>query len=126
MADQRVLELAVQLQDEADPEAIDRVANVLSRELLALDVDSVERQIAEEAPPSTRGGEALAIGALLIKLAKNAVVLHAVVRAVRSRLGSRDRTATLEIDGDKIEVTGISSETQERLVAAWIDRHAGP
>jgi hypothetical protein len=37
----------------------------------------------------------------------------------------QDRTAKLEIDGDKLELTGISSETEKRLVTAWINLHAG-
>jgi hypothetical protein len=32
---------------------------------------------------------------------------------------------TLEIDGDKLEVTGLSSEEQQRLINAWLSRHGG-
>lgn len=35
------------------------------------------------------------------------------------------RGVTLETDGDRLEVTGTSSEEQQRLINVWISRHPG-
>ena len=35
----------------------------------------------------------------------------------------RKQKGVVEIDGDKIEITGISTENQNRLVKAFINRH---
>jgi hypothetical protein len=31
----------------------------------------------------------------------------------------------LELDGDELEVNGISSRRQDQLIKMWLDRHAG-
>ncbi len=33
------------------------------------------------------------------------------------------RSVTLEIDGDKLEVKGVSTQEQKRLIDAWMSRH---
>jgi len=35
------------------------------------------------------------------------------------------RRALLELDGDVLEVSGISSRRQDQLIKVWLDRHAG-
>jgi len=32
----------------------------------------------------------------------------------------------LELDGDALELTGVSSRDQQRLIELWIERHAEP
>ena len=122
MARDALVEVSVVLGSEPDLESLDRITSILQQELRELPVDSVERLLGE-GPPSTRG-DALTVGALAVRILKNAAALRALVNTVRSWLQRRDRTATLEIDGDKLALTGISSETEERLVTAWIERHA--
>ena len=36
-----------------------------------------------------------------------------------------DRSVTLELDGDRIEVSGVSEEDQRRLIETFVARHAG-
>jgi hypothetical protein len=40
--------------------------------------------------------------------------------------GPRQRSVKLELEGDILEVTGMSSADQRRLIANWIARHADP
>jgi hypothetical protein len=35
------------------------------------------------------------------------------------------RPALLELDGDVLEVSGVSSRHQDELIKVWLDRHAG-
>lgn len=118
------LQIKLSLGD-ADPVAVDEATSRLRKELLMLDVDGVNRQSAGEAPPGTRGAELIELGGLIVTLARNTGAIAAVVRSLQSWVArGHDRTIKLELDGDAIEVSGISSADQERLIAAWIDRHA--
>jgi hypothetical protein len=47
-----------------------------------------------------------------------------VLAAVRSWLaGSPQRSIKLELDGDTLELSGLSSKEQRRLVDEWLGRH---
>lgn len=108
----------------ADDEERTLLAGRLRRELLDADVDAVEPVAAGPAPDGSKGVELAAVGALLVSLAPNA--LTAVVDLVRRWLGNRDgRSVKLTIDGDTIEVTGVSTETQRELIDAWLRRTGG-
>lgn len=63
-----------------------------------------------------------ALGALIVHLA-NSQLLGAVVAAVGSWLGGSKRSIKLELDGDALELTGISSQEQRRLTDEWLARH---
>ena len=64
-----------------------------------------------------------ALGTLAINIAEPQL-LAAVVAAVRSWLaGSSRRSIKLELGGDALELTGVSSKEQRRLTDEWLDRH---
>lgn len=116
----------VRIVEEAETDAgeLDALTTKLRRDLLELDVDAVSRPRIG-APDGARGVDAALVGALMIKVAASANMLSAIVRAVRSWLSRHEgRRIKLEIQGDTIEVTGASSDQQERLIATWIERHA--
>jgi hypothetical protein len=53
-------------------------------------------------------------------------LLGEIVEAARSWLArSRQGTIKLELDGDVLELTGISSDEQRRLTDEWLRRHQG-
>jgi hypothetical protein len=104
-------------------EELDRLAARLRRELLELDVDDVRRATAGEAPEGARGLDAQSVGTLLVSLVTAPEALRAVVGVIRDWLGrSQARSAFLEIDGDVLHVTGLSSADQERLIEEWLSR----
>lgn len=105
-----------------DAEEIAEATIQLRRELLALDVDAVEVPGAGEPPPGSRAVDVAALGALIVHLA-NSQLLGAVVAAVGSWLGGSKRSIKLELDGDALELTGISSQEQRRLTDEWLARH---
>jgi hypothetical protein len=108
---------------DADAEEVAEATLRLRRELLDLDVGSVEPARAGEPPPGTRGVEVAALGALVMTVAQSPL-LTPVVAAVRSWLaGSRQRSIRLEFDGDVLELTGLSSKEQQRLADEWLRRH---
>jgi hypothetical protein len=120
------VDLRLQVVAEADADRIAELASSLRRELLELDGTNVATIHEGDAPPGTRAADLLVVGALLVKIAKRAGNVAEVVRAVQRWAANGRGTVTLEIDGDKISVTGASTEQQDRLISAWVERHAPP
>jgi hypothetical protein len=110
---------------DADPEAVAEATRQLRRELLELDVDSVESPRSEDPPPGSRAVDVSALGALVVTIAQTPL-LGEIVETVRSWLTrSRQGTIKLELDGDVLELTGISSDEQRRITDEWLRRHQG-
>ncbi|MGH3369386.1 MAG: hypothetical protein ACRDPR_05245 [Nocardioidaceae bacterium] len=106
---------------------LDQLTMQLWRELSELDLDSVERVRQGAAPAGARAADVLALGTLLVAMAKPLAALPAVVGVIRTWLAGRgERSVKLEIDGDVLEVTGLTSDDQRRLISSWIDRHTTP
>ncbi len=118
-----MLGVQVAVGPDADADEIAQVTLLLRRELLDLDVDAVEAAGAGEPPPGSRAVDVAALGALVVHVA-DSQVLAAVVAAVRSWLaGSSRRSIKLELGGDALELTGVSSREQRRLADEWLARH---
>ena len=119
------LELSVDAGPGADDEELERLARSLRAELLELDVAAVEPASAGPAPEDARAVEALVIGSLVVRLARESETLTSLIRTVRGWLGRGvERKVRLELDGDVLELTGSSNEERDRLIEAWIARHA--
>jgi hypothetical protein len=118
------MELEIGAGEDADAAELDALTSGLRRELLELDVDEVKRADAGEAPEGARAVDAAAIGTLVVTLANPIFgAVAAVVSSWLSRSGSRSLKMTL--DGDTIEISGgVSSDERERLIGAWVARHA--
>jgi hypothetical protein len=109
----------------ADAEEVAASTEQLRRELLDLDVEAVEQPAAGPPPPGAKGVELAALGTLVVTLAKSQL-LSGVVVAVRSWLaGQQQRSIKLELDGDVLELSGLSSKEQRRLTDEWLSRHTG-
>lgn len=120
-----VLELELSLVGLDDEEELEELTGVLRRQLLELDVEDVQRVRGEKPPEEARSIDALTVGSLVVTLAKGAASLAPLIQTVRAFV-SRDarREVEIEIDGDRLSLKGASSEEQERLVAAFLARHA--
>ena len=121
------IRVLVQLDDPSAAEVdLDRLTSRVRNELLELDVDAVDRPAAGPVPLGSRAVELAAIGALLVTVQQGWDVVDAVVERLRS-WASRDpgRTVKITIDGDTIEVTGASDESERRLIDSWAERRRG-
>jgi hypothetical protein len=111
---------------DSDAEELAELTRRLRGQLLELDVDAVQPATGGEAPAGSKGVELLAIGGLVIQFAMKSEVLKSVVDATTAWLGRQQgRSVKLTLDGDTLEVTGVSSDEQRRLVDLWVARHAG-
>jgi hypothetical protein len=110
---------------DSDAEELAELTQRLRGQLLELDVDAVEPATEGEAPAGAKGIELLAIGGLVVQFAMKSEILRSVVDATSAWLGRQQgRSVKLTLDGDTLEVTGVSSDEQRRLVDLWVARHA--
>ncbi len=117
------LGIHVAVGSDTDAEEVAEATLQLRRELLDLDVDAVELPPGGEPPPGTRAVELAALGALAVTFSQSQL-LAPVVAAVRSWLaGAPQRSIKLELSGDVLELTGLSSKEQRRLTDEWLRRH---
>ncbi len=122
MATEIVLHVSEQ---DADPLRLDDLSRALRDELL--EVDATRTVVPLEtgpAPEGTRSGLAAAAGALLLTVQPQLAAMVKIVSLMRAWLvrGGGERRIRLEVDGDVIELTGATSEQQERLISEWIAR----
>jgi hypothetical protein len=119
------LTLELETLPDTDSEELAALVQRLRAELVDLDVDRVEPLPAGEAPEGAKGVELLALGGLVVQFVLQSDVLTSIVDGVRSWLQRHSaRSVKLTLDGDSLEVTGVSSEEQDRLVELWIARNA--
>jgi hypothetical protein len=93
----------------------------LVAELSDLDDVWVETLV-EDAPEGSKGLGAVA-GAVLARLA-SVTALKAVLETVGAWVARTGRTVEVSVDGDVLKLTGASRQQQDRIVEAWIVRHA--
>jgi hypothetical protein len=118
------LGLCIEAGPEADAEELDELVVQLREQLLELDIECADRATAGPAPPGARAAEILLAGALTVMLAQSSRLFTALIETVQSWVSrSGGRSVKLEIDGDVLEVTGITRTDQRELTKFWIDRH---
>jgi hypothetical protein len=116
------LSIHVAVEPGADAEEVAEATLQLRRELLDLDVETVENPRAGEPPPGSRAVDLAALGALVVTVAQSQL-LASVVAAVQSWLSSSHRRSIrLELGGDVLELAGVSSAEQRRLTDEWLRR----
>ena len=110
---------------DSDAEELADLTRRLRTELLDLDIDSVEHAAGGAAPVGAKGVELLSIGGLVVQFVRGADVLRSVVSTTAAWLRRQEaRSVKLTLDGDTLEVTGLSSEEQSGLIEVWVARHA--
>jgi hypothetical protein len=116
------LRIDVGLEPDADAAELDEATMQLRRELIGLDIEDVQRPSAGP-PPGARAAEAALLGTLLVTFGEEAI--RALGRVLGDWLSrGAKRTIKLQLDNDTIELTSVSDEDQQRLLEAFLARHA--
>jgi hypothetical protein len=119
-------QLLLTISPDRDAEQMEQSTRQLRHELSELaDVNSVDLAAAGEAPDRAKAGDPIAWGQLLLTLAASGGVLTTLVATAQTWLGTREhQTITVEIGGDKLQVTGIPSAQQQQLIDSWVAKHS--
>jgi hypothetical protein len=123
MTQGRDLTVRVTAAPDGDAEEVAAEATLLREELLALDVEDV-RPLAEVESPHGAKGLSVVVGALLVRLASGSA-LRGVVGVVRRWAAVNKRDVEVTLDGDTLRLTSVTPEQQEKIIDAWLARHAG-
>jgi hypothetical protein len=105
-----------------DLEEVLELTDLLRAELVELDVAEVVPVGTSPAPEDAKGISAL-VGMLALRLG-SAEALRAVLAAVRSWAQRSQREVEVSYGGEVLKVTGATAEQQDRIIDAWLARHA--
>ena len=93
----------------------------LRRELLDHpDVADVRMVSPVPSPAGSKAADGL-VAALSVTVLHPSVLV-ALMETVRSWVARRDRTVRVEVDGDVLELTGVTSAQQQQVLDAWLHR----
>jgi predicted nucleic acid-binding protein len=107
---------------DSDAEELGDLAGRLRAELLSVDAVAVVPLTAEAAPEGAKGLGTL-VGWLMVEFG-TPDGLGSVVAAVRGWALRTRSSVELSIGGDVLKVTGATSQQQEKIIDAWLARHA--
>ena len=107
---------------DGDAEELAELLQGLRGQLLELDVDSVEPVSDKDLPAGAKGLGTLA-GRLAVKLGTGKG-LRAVIAAVREWSSRTGRTVEISYGSDVLKLTGATTEQQDKIIDAWVARHA--
>lgn len=105
-----------------DEEELENLTRQLRRELLELDIESVDFIRKGIASERTKSGDPIALGQLILTLAASGGVLVTLIKTLQSWLTLQKIDIEMDINGNKIKMKGgkISKEEEQRLLAAYI------
>lgn len=105
----------------ADAAERDALAGRLRSELVERELDPV---VPESAAPAGAKGPGAEAGSLLLALAASGGVLTTLVGLVQAwLLRNSGSTVVVEVDGDRIELTGATDEERRRALEVWLAKH---
>jgi hypothetical protein len=117
----------VSADQEADTQEIAQLLERLRNEVAEHEFDLVADPAVAPAPSGAKAGDPESVNSLLIALAASGGVLTSLVSVLQGwLLRSSARTLVVEIDGDRLELVGATSEVRRRLTNAWLSRHELP
>jgi hypothetical protein len=109
---------------DSDARELEHLTRQLRAELDLLDLESVDLVRAGEMPQQAKAGDIISWGALIVDLATSGG-LTSLINGVHSWLTRNSRCAvTMEIDGDRLELTGVASHERRQLIDLWLRRHS--
>jgi hypothetical protein len=116
--------VTVQADADADDEELSALRDYIRVMLTEHEFDVAEYPIAAGAPADAKGADPVSVGSLVVALAASGGALTTLIGALQAWLQrSSARQVVIEIGGDRLEITGATSEERRRLSAVWLARH---
>lgn len=108
--------------DSDDVERVDLMRQLCHEILHSSDVE--EADFSDIAAPTGSKGSAFDFQTIVVTLAASGGVLTTFIGSIQRWLSRRDTTSViLEIRGDKLTISGGSSESERLLIKHWISHH---
>jgi len=118
------VEINFSIGDDVSQLELDELTAKMRNELLQLDVASVDRLSTGPAPDGAKGVDLAAVGALIVSISKATPVLGQVVEILQAWAAREpNRTVKVTIDGDTLEINGVSQKDQHVVIKDWMARH---
>lgn len=113
--------------DEYDTNSdIAKLSQQLIGELVKLNIESVDFVRKESLEDGTKAGDVISWETLIITLAASGGVISTFINFILGWAKRNEgRTVVLELNGNKLEVAGLSSNEQKELVETWFKRNGG-
>lgn len=119
------LQIAITPEFDADAQEQEQLCQLLRQELLQLDIESAQPAMQESLPEGVKAAGAMDWATLLITLSQSGGVLSSVVLTIQSWLGRQDNCSiSLEINGNKLDIKGLSDEHQSKLIENWLQNNS--
>jgi len=105
---------------------IAKLSQQLRSELLKLNIENVDYQRKENLVNGTKAGDIISWETLIITLAASGGVISTLINFILGWVKRNEgRGVTLELNGNKLEVTGLSANEQKELIETWLKRNGG-
>jgi hypothetical protein len=109
----------------ADARVVDELTTGLRRQLLELDLESVDQVRAGEGHSRTRATEVVVLGGLLVPATKSCDLVKIFTLVVRSEVaGCARRRVEPQIEADTAKEPSVCSEEQRQLFGLFVERYA--
>ncbi len=118
------MRVTVRPEASADDEETATLRDLVRSMLVEHDFDVADRRLIAAPPQGTKGVDPVSLSTLVVTLAASGGVLTTLVGALQAwLLRSSARQVVLEIDGDRLEVNGVTGAERRQLTAEWLRRH---
>ena len=119
-----VIILTIDSESETDKEQLKERTYSLREELLNTDVERITFVNNDVIPENTKGIDPELSNTLLITLVSSSSLLTVIISAIKDWLTRNNKPGiTLEMNGDKLQITGTTTEKQEELIKIWMRKH---
>jgi len=113
--------------DEYDSDSdLAKLSQQLMSELQNLKIKKIDHLRKENLINGTKAGDVISWETLIITLAASGGVISTLINFILGWIKRNEgRTVILELNGNKLEVTGLSSDEQKELIETWLKRNTG-
>jgi hypothetical protein len=113
------MKLHIQPEKEDDKQEVDSLTRNLRDDLLNLDVEDVHL-LYEKPPPDSRALDGVAIGSMIVDIISGGAIKEVTQTVQRWIQRNENRSITIEMDDEKIDVTDISDKDQGKIIDSWV------
>jgi len=124
--DDFILHITLNRDEHDNNSNIAKLSQQLRNDLLKLNVKDVDYLLKENSMNGTKAGDIISWETLIVTLAASGGVITTLVNFIIGWLKRNEgRSVVLELNGNKLEVSGLSASEQKELIETWLKRNSG-